>query len=213
MTRRTLWIVLLATLVTVAACSSPESSTDPEAASTQDASGTGGDQGDGKKKGREGHGEHDNGSEKKNDGSGSGTGGETDGSEGMDGSEGSDGLTEGSNEDDGSSAAYPAPGSYTFSQEGYEEFCQAANCEREQLPPRQPVSIATEQEGPDGAVVVMEIRAGNRVFRTTTRFNREHALITKAYVRVAYSGFTFEETYSPRPPVDSLRFPITAGES
>lgn len=203
MTRGRLSILLLVALLTVTACSSPEPPTSTEAGPAD-----GGKKGDDKKRDNDADGNKKKGTGNKRNGSGSGDDGDE-----TDGSEGSDDLTEGSGEDDGSSASYPAPGSYTYSQDGYEEFCQAATCEREELPARQPVSILTDQGGPDGAIVVMEMRSGNRLVRSTTRFNREHALVTKVYVRFAYNGFTFEETYSPEPPVDSLRFPLTAGES
>jgi hypothetical protein len=60
----------------------------------------------------------------------------------------------------------------------------------------------------------MEVRSSdNRIARSTTRYSREAALITKVYVRFAYEGFVFEETYTPEPPVQSLRFPLTPGAS
>ena len=208
MTYRRLSALLLALLLAVAACSTPESPSTTDAAPTDGATDAEKDD----KAGGKSDEKKGSGGKKESPGS-DGKGGDDTEADGSEGDEGSDGLTEGSNEDDNSSAAYPAAGSYTFSQRGYEEFCQGTNCERQQLPPRQPVSISTEQESSDGAIVVTEIRAGNRTLRTTTRFTPEHALITKVYVRFAYSAFTFEENYSPEPPVDSLRFPITAGES
>ncbi|MDQ3941319.1 MAG: hypothetical protein M3238_08215 [Actinomycetota bacterium] len=115
-------------------------------------------------------------------------------------------------EDDRSSALFPAAGSYAYSQSGYEEFCQAATCDRQDLPARQPVAVSHAATGPDSGVVVTEIEASdNRLLRTRTRYDRAHALVTKVYVRFAYEGFTFEETYTPKPPVDSLRFPLRRG--
>ncbi len=49
--------------------------------------------------------------------------------------------------------------------------------------------------------------------RTTTRYTASAAAITEVYVRFAYSGYTFDQTYRPRPPVQSLRFPLRAGDS
>ena len=207
MTSRRISIVVVVALLTIAACSPSERPATAPSENQDDAAGGG-------TKTPEKKGEDATGDDKK-DGEGetpegTGSGAETDGSEGSDGS---DDLTEGSGEDDHSSAAYPAAGTYSYRQKGFEEFCQGASCERERLPARQPVTIETENAGPDQATVEIEIKSGSRTVRSTTRFDRAHALITKVYVRFAYSGFNFEETYTPEPPVDSLRFPLTAGES
>ena len=49
--------------------------------------------------------------------------------------------------------------------------------------------------------------------RTTSRYSKGSAHITEVYVRFAYSGYTFEQTYRPQPAVQSLRFPLRAGDS
>lgn len=115
----------------------------------------------------------------------------------------------------GEPAAYPASGTYTFSQSGYEEFCNnAGQCDKDRLPPRQPTSITYESADDDSALVVAEQEQSNsRLTRTWTRFDRSGAHITKMYVRFNYTGFTFERTYEPKPPVEALRFPVAAGES
>lgn len=123
-------------------------------------------------------------------------------------------VFEDSAEDDRSSAAYPAAGRYVYRQSGYERFCQAARCEEQPLPPTQPIDIALRERTPDRAVVINEIRAsGNRTVRTTSTFSRDAALVTEVYARFSYEGFTFEETYRPEPPVESLRFPLRDGAS
>ena len=171
-----------------------------EDASPGDRSNDGGKAGDGKDRK---DGERD-GSE------GPGTGDPGTGDDGDDGSE----LTEGSGEDDNSSAAYPAAGSYEYAQNGFEEFCQAARCEREDLPARQPVAIRHEGAAPDAATVISELRASNsRSVKTHTRMDRTRAVVTKVHVKFDYEGYSFDDTYSPQPPVESLRFPLRAGQS
>ena len=115
-------------------------------------------------------------------------------------------------EDDRSSAVYPAAGRYLYGQSGFERFCQATRCEDQALPKTQPVQIALSEPSPDRAVVVSEIEAsGNRTMRTTTTYTRRSALVTEVYARFSYEGFTFENTYRPEPPVESLRFPLREG--
>lgn len=141
-----------------------------------------------------------------------GPGGGTDKGEG--GGGGQDPYTEGPREDDHSSPLFTAPGDYVYQQSGYERFCGAATCEREDLPDRQSMKVTLEQRSSESAVVVAEARAsGNRLMRTTTRFTRGVALVTKVYARFSYEGFTFENSYAPKPPVESLRFPMSDGQS
>ena len=123
-------------------------------------------------------------------------------------------FNDGGEEDDASSAVYPSAGRYIYRQSGFERFCQAARCEDYDLPPSQPVDISLQEPSPDRAVVISEIRASdNRLVRTTATYTRADALITQVYARFSYEGFTFEETYRPEPPVESLRFPLQEGSS
>ena len=111
-------------------------------------------------------------------------------------------------------APYPASGTYTFAQSGYEEFCDSAGrCDKEDLPSRQPTKLSYDERTNDSAVVVMEQEAGSRVARSWTRFTPSGAHITKLYVRMVYSGFRFERTYVPQPPVEAFRFPFKEGEA
>ncbi len=122
---------------------------------------------------------------------------------------------EGDSTSGGSASAYPASGTYTFSQSGYEEFCDnTGSCDKEKLPPRQPTDVGYESSSSDSALVVAEQKqSDSRLTRTWTRFTPSGAHITKVYVKFNYSGFTFERTYEPDPPVEALRFPFTTGES
>ena len=146
------------------------------------------------------------------------TGGASAGSNDAEGGEGSKDRDEGGSTNGGSGtqgpSPYPAAGSYSFAQSGYEEFCDSAGrCDKEQLPARQPMKLSYESRSGSSAVVVSEQEAsGSRVARTWTKFTPSGAHITKLYVRFVYSGFRFERTYVPEPAVESLRFPFTAGE-
>lgn len=126
--------------------------------------------------------------------------------------DGASAFNDGESEDDHSSALHPAAGRYVYRQRGYERFCQAAACEQQPLPPRQPVDVSVRARGPQRTVVVSEMRASdNRMVRTTTGFSRRNAIVTDVYARFTYEGFSFENSYTPRPPVETLRFPLKQG--
>lgn len=113
----------------------------------------------------------------------------------------------------GRGALAPAPGSYVYSQSGFEEFC-SASCDRQALPKRQVVDTAVPQRSSSSATVVTEMKASrSRMSRTTTRYTRGGAFVTEVYVRFTYAGYTFEQTYRPSPQVEALRFPLTTGSS
>lgn len=119
----------------------------------------------------------------------------------------------GERESDGA-AAYPAAGSYVFSQRGTEQFCDTSgNCDEDPLPHRQPTSVSYTSRSDDSAVVVSEVRAGRRVARTTAHFGPGNVVVTELYVRLDYGGISFERTYTPEPPVEAYRFPFRPGAS
>ena len=210
--------IFLVALLMVTGCASEDSPTDdregPEIAAEETATGTEAGRDDQKKKKRAGQGTRGVGSPKKTpgDGDGAGDGAGTEGGGGTAADRGGGGSTGGGA---GSGQPYPAPGNYRFAQSGYEEFCdQAGRCDKESLPARQPVTVAYESRTNDSAMVVTEQEASNsRTARTWTRFTPAEAEITKLYIRFEYSGFRFERTYTPRPPVEALRFPLTGGEA
>ena len=132
-------------------------------------------------------------------------GGETEGDNGSEGEEAA--------EDDGSSRYAPSPGLYTYAQQGFEEFCDATACEREELPPRQNVKTYYEGAEGDALVVVTAARTSdNRLTKTTTLHSPQRALITKVQVRLNYEGFSFNNTYQPEPPVEAMRYPLRNGD-
>lgn len=120
-------------------------------------------------------------------------------------------TTEG-NEDDASSAWYPARGLYTYEQSGFEEFCDASSCDKQDLPATQEVKTTYKSQSPDEVVVVTEAEASrSRFVRTTTRHERKGAFITDVFVRFDYEGVNFNNSYQPKPPVETLRLPLSAG--
>ena len=141
-------------------------------------------------------------------GDASGGGGDGDGGGGGGGGD----LSEGSGEDDRSSALYPAAGNYVYDQRGFERMCDTTSCDRQPLPSRQRVSVTYEKRSANEAVVVSEARASRtRTVRTTTHFDRRRARVTKVHASFSYEGFTLNNTYTPQPPVEVFRFPVRAG--
>jgi hypothetical protein len=120
-------------------------------------------------------------------------------------------TTEGG-EDDSSSAWYPQRGIYTYDQSGFEEFCDASSCEKQDLPPTQDVKASYKSRSSGEVVVVTEARASDsRFVRTTTRHTAQGAFVTDVYLKFDYEGVSFNNSYQPRPPVETLRLPLRAG--
>jgi hypothetical protein len=113
----------------------------------------------------------------------------------------------------GGSFPYPAAGEYVYSQAGWEELCQGPSCNKEPLPDTQTVSASYSQRSAKEAVVVTEARSSEQqTLTTTTRYAAGKALITKVVIDFAYGGFTFSQAYDPKPPVESLLFPLEVGK-
>lgn len=197
-------------LLVLASCSEPGApgalEDDPVASPNEtEASSPGKKAGAGKKKPDGGDGKRKAGGKQGDNGSGEDDGGDDDGAD--------DRYTEGAEEDDNSSALFTAAGRYEYKQSGYERFCSATSCERQDLPERQTIDVTVRDRTSERAVVVAEAEAsGNRVVRTTTLFTRRVAAVTNVYTRFTYEGFTYENTYQPDPPVVSLRFPLSDGK-
>ena len=209
-------IALATTLLLLSGCASEDPPVD-EAGRSATANEEPGSRGDDKKeKGDKGK-QRKPGEESREEASaGGGDAAGDDGSEDGNGGGSTDGGSGASKSGGGGGAApYPAAGTYSYAQSGYEEFCDSAGrCEKEKLPARQPVSLSYEKRSGSTATVVTEQQAsGSRVARTWTKYAPSGAHITKVYVRMEYSGFRFERTYVPEPPVEAFRFPFRTGES
>ncbi|MDQ3982739.1 MAG: hypothetical protein M3271_08690 [Actinomycetota bacterium] len=112
-----------------------------------------------------------------------------------------------------SSFAYPEAGEYVYSQKGWEEFCQGPSCNKEKLPDEQTVTASYTQRSASEATVVTEARSSEQqTLTTTTRYVSDKALITKVVIDFTYGGFTFSQAYDPKPPVESLSFPLEVGK-
>ncbi|MDQ3963954.1 MAG: hypothetical protein M3277_08615 [Actinomycetota bacterium] len=115
-------------------------------------------------------------------------------------------------EDDGSSSWYPQQGVYTYAQSGWEEFCDATNCDKHDLPSTQEVKTTYKERSANVVVVVTEAEASdNRFVRTTTRHTPDGAFVTNVYIKFDYQNTSFNNSYEPEPPVEVLRLPLESG--
>src|SRR5919106_436033 len=109
-------------------------------------------------------------------------------------------------------ALFPAPGTYVYDQSGSERFCQSGACDERRLPDTQRVRSSVQRRSDAAAVVVSEAQISeSRFSRTTIRYTRRAAFITEVHASFSYGAFEFQNTYNPRPPVESYRWPLRAG--
>jgi hypothetical protein len=205
MTRMRLIVTLVLATVVVAGCASG----DP-AATTDGNDRAGRQEGSKDKSGASATGSKGSGAPKKGSkpgtGSGAGSEGDDGGSKRATGPEGAD--------NDGSAAYVPAAGDYLYDQTGFEEFCDTSSCDKKDLPPTQVVETSHKGSSGDTVTVVTEAKSSERRFtRTTTRYSRSNAEITNVQIHFDYQGFEFDNSYQPDPPVESLRYPLNAGDS
>ena len=210
MTLRRCAPVLLVIALSMTACASddePTAEPDTNAAASDDTSGS---DGQGNDEGTGGTGSAAGKDGRRGDGGGeNGRGNRRGTSKTGDSGRGSE-----SAEDDGSSAYFPAAGVYTYRQSGFEEFCDASRCEKEDLPSTQDVETTHERRAGDEVVVITDARTSDsRTTTVTTRHTPGRALITNVRVKFNYEGFTFDNSYQPDPPVESARYPLRAGTS
>jgi len=128
------------------------------------------------------------------------------------------------NEDDGSkeeetdtgtdqALVVPAAGRLVYAQEGYERFCQSGTCDKRDLPDRQPVEVSVKRRSDDVATVISEARTSdNRTARTTFRLTRSVSEIVELHTEFDYGAFGFSDTFRPKPPIESVRFPVAEGQ-
>lgn len=108
---------------------------------------------------------------------------------------------------------YPAAGRYRYGQSGYEEYCRAT-CTREDLPPTRTIDISYKKRNARRATLISDERiSSSRSSETTIKITRDSARITRARVRFQDEGFRYENTYRPKPPIESLRFPLRVKRS
>lgn len=110
-------------------------------------------------------------------------------------------------------APYPAAGAYRYAQQGFEEYCQRASCQRYELPARQTVNFSYERRSRESATIVSDARISRRrSMTTTTRYTKGKVLITHVVADFELQGgFTYSTAYQPDPPVEALRTPLEVG--
>lgn len=108
-------------------------------------------------------------------------------------------------------AGYPAPGTYVYGRSGYREFCGGTSCDREPLSPRHEVETRLVRRSSSAAVLVSEEEEQDAYFKTRTRYTGRGAFVEQVVSRFSYGAFEFGNTYDPRPPVETLRFPLKVG--
>jgi hypothetical protein len=110
--------------------------------------------------------------------------------------------------------ALPAAGSYTYTQSGWEELCQASNCDRSDLPPSNSVQISFQEKRADRATFISETDgSGSRSQAITYDVRREGAFITKLESTFRNGAFSLTAEVVPAPPVLAARFPFQTGDS
>jgi hypothetical protein len=113
-----------------------------------------------------------------------------------------------------SSLPLPTAGSYSFVQGGWEELCQASNCDRSDLPPSQSLDISYSKKTPTRAVFLSKTEgSGSRSQTITYDVRSDEALITKLESTFSSGAFSFKAEIVPSPPVQAGAFPLTVGET
>ena len=142
---------------------------------------------------------------------------------GSDASGGSDGPNDGGTGSGGPTSqgagqnrgvASPSPGSYTYSQTGYEEFCQSATCDRSDLPETQSVDVDYHQRSKRSAVAVVDAHVSDRTStRTTFEFTRRGTRILEMVITVSTGGLDYTTRYRPDPPIRAIELPLSVGKA
>ena len=132
---------------------------------------------------------------------------------GNDASTGSGGSTpQGGGKDRG--VVSPSPGSYGYSQSGYEEFCQGASCDRTKLPATQTVEVDYQQRSKSSAVAVVDAHVSERSStRTTFEFTDRGTRILEMIITASTGGLDYSTRYRPDPPIKAIVLPLSTGKS
>ena len=138
---------------------------------------------------------------------------DTGASEGNDAGTGSGGPTsQGTGK--GRGVVSPSPGSYTYSQSGYEEFCQGASCDRTKLPATQTVEVDYQQRSKSSAVAVVDAHVSSRSStRTTFEFTERGTRILEMVITASTGGLDYSTRYRPEPPIKAIVLPLSTGKS
>ncbi len=133
---------------------------------------------------------------------------------------GGGGSSNGDDDDGGGSSTasgepvHPQSGRYLYNQAGYEEFCQGAACQKENLPATQELDARYGSRSDDAVTVITEARVSdNRTATTTYVYGRNKATVTNLTVDFAYGAISFHDSIDPKPPIDAALYPLEEGRS
>ena len=133
------------------------------------------------------------------------------GSKAADVTEGAD-ATGGSSKGRARPLALPARGSYSYVQDGWEEFCQAQRCDRRDLPPQEEMQIRYRGRSARRATFVSKIESGSGGQAITYVVTRQRVLISRVDNDVSYQGFEYSTHLVPDPPIVSALLPLEVGK-
>ncbi|HEU4480684.1 MAG TPA: hypothetical protein VFS18_02265 [Actinomycetota bacterium] len=124
-------------------------------------------------------------------------------------------VGDGTTEADGEvSLPLPAAGRYSYVQTGWEELCQAAGCDRSDLPPNQAMEISFRHRGAERAEYISETRnTGSRTQKLTYEVRPNKAFITGLASSFSAGGFRYTTEIVPDPAVVAAIFPLEVGRS
>jgi hypothetical protein len=106
----------------------------------------------------------------------------------------------------------PAPGTYTYAQQGWEEVCQAGACDRTSLPPEQRVTV--EHQSSDGTSFRTSTRgAGAREQTIAYSLAPRRLMIGRITADFSFRAFRTRTDIVPEPPILTARLPFRAGTS
>jgi hypothetical protein len=109
--------------------------------------------------------------------------------------------------------SYPDAGRYRFAQQGYQEFCQGAACDRSDLPHTQTATVSFGERSRSRAVATIRAEVSKRTTNeTTTTFERSGVYITKLSTSFDRQGFSYTSEVRPRPPIEALKLPLRVGQ-
>jgi hypothetical protein len=109
--------------------------------------------------------------------------------------------------------AFPRAGSYTYEQQGYEEFC-SASCASDPLPRDRSMTISHGHSSRKAIAVVETVTvSSHRTTSTITRYTRDSAFILQVEDTFEFRGSRYPRRYRPGPAIRALQIPLSEGAS
>lgn len=103
----------------------------------------------------------------------------------------------------------PPAGEHLFSQRGWEEYCQAASCDRTDLPGELTSTIERSSKRSFSS----RARSGSNEQTISYRLESDRLVMEEIANHSAYRGFSYETIVTPEPGIVSLRLPVEPGMS